>query len=107
MASRTCAPSPVAIRCAVTSTRSPRTVANTRIESGKSHEIASTRLKLTPENGARAFSHSLHPKRSDGLLVCRHSQGAKQTTRLLIASSISKWSGSSEHVGTQHSQHNQ
>jgi hypothetical protein len=39
--------------------RSPRRFANRLIQSDKSREIASTWLKLTPENGARAFSHTL------------------------------------------------
>jgi hypothetical protein len=39
--------------------RSPRRIANRRIRYDESPEIASTWLKLTHENGARAFSHSL------------------------------------------------
>jgi len=39
--------------------RSPRRMANGRIRCEKSPEIASTWLKLTHENGALAFSHSL------------------------------------------------
>src|SRR5215469_13202330 len=38
---------------------SPRRMANGRIRCEKPPEIASTWLKLTHENGARAFSHSL------------------------------------------------
>jgi len=39
--------------------RSPRRIANGRIRCNESTEIASTWLKLTHENRARAFSHSL------------------------------------------------
>jgi hypothetical protein len=49
--------------------RSPRRFANRLIQSDKSREIASTWLKLTPENGARAFSHSVGLTETDGLSV--------------------------------------
>src|SRR6516165_9958486 len=49
----------VHIRLCGNSFRSPRRIASSRIGSDKSPENASTWLKLTPENGARTFSHSL------------------------------------------------
>src|SRR5262249_4084908 len=54
-------------------------MANGRIRSEKSPEIASTWLKLMHENGARAFSHSLDPEPTNRLLRSRRSEPPEQT----------------------------
>ena len=51
-------------------------MANGRIRCEKSPEIASTWLKLTLENGARAFSHSLGQERTE---AAETQDSAKQT----------------------------
>ena len=45
----------------------------------KSAEIASTWLKFTPENGARAFSHSLDPELPDEHSKSSHCREEKRT----------------------------
>jgi hypothetical protein len=53
---------PLGSRLCENSFRSPRRIANGRIGYEKSREIECTWLKLTPQNEARVFSHSLGRK---------------------------------------------
>ena len=58
-------------------------MANGRIRCEKSTAIASTWLKLTHENGARAFSHSLDPKPPDSRPKSGNSGKVKRTVERL------------------------